>query len=361
MVPAHAKLVAARLRSQLLSGPPATEPEEVVRRLLAVQAQDPTGARLTVRSRSAGLHAADVDAALNSRSLIVTWVNRGTLHLIAAEDYWWLHRLTTPQLATQNRRRLAQEGVTAAQAARGVEVVSEAVATDGPLTRPELAGRLDHAGVPTAGQAVIHVLVAATLAGRIVRGPMRGRQHAFVSVVDWLGDPTEPRPRAEELARLARRYLRGHGPAGPEDLAKWAGITLGDARTAMAGVAEEVVPFPGADRLVTLARGDEEGRKGAALPPPRLHGAFDPLLLGWASRSDWIGKHHGLVTTNGIFRPFALVGGRAVATWALTTKGLRIRPLEPVAQLSLDALTVDGNDVLRFLARPPHLKVTIEG
>ena len=46
--------------------------------------------------------AADVDAALEDRTLVVSWLNRGTLHLVAAEDYWWLHPLTLPQLATSN-------------------------------------------------------------------------------------------------------------------------------------------------------------------------------------------------------------------------------------------------------------------
>src|SRR6516162_4789931 len=90
---------AQRLAAQLLSGPPADGTAEVARWLLAVQAQDPRGARLAVRARSRARSAADVDAALTrGRSVVVTWLNRGTLHLVRAEDYWWLHPLTTPQL-----------------------------------------------------------------------------------------------------------------------------------------------------------------------------------------------------------------------------------------------------------------------
>src|SRR5436189_159120 len=78
----------------------------VAERLLAIQGQDPRGARLAVRARTAGLSAADVDRALTEeRSLLITWVNRGTLHLIRSEDYPWLHALTTPPLFTSNARR----------------------------------------------------------------------------------------------------------------------------------------------------------------------------------------------------------------------------------------------------------------
>ena len=95
-------VTAERCAAQLLRGDPAGSAEEVAGRLLAIQAQDPRGARLAIRARSAGLSASDVDSALARRSLIVTWLNRGTLHLVRAEDYWWLHPLTTPQLRTGN-------------------------------------------------------------------------------------------------------------------------------------------------------------------------------------------------------------------------------------------------------------------
>ena len=76
-------------------------------RLLAVQGQDPRGFRLAVRARTRGLTAADVDRALtDDRSLVVTWLNRGTLHLVRSEDYPWLHALTAPPQATGIARRL---------------------------------------------------------------------------------------------------------------------------------------------------------------------------------------------------------------------------------------------------------------
>src|SRR3979411_2888692 len=106
-------MIAERLTPHLRPAAPAGEAVEVVRRLLAVQGQDPRGARLAIRARSAGLSAADVDRALTEeRSLLITWCNRGTLHLLASEDYPWPHALTTPPLFTANARRLAEEGLT---------------------------------------------------------------------------------------------------------------------------------------------------------------------------------------------------------------------------------------------------------
>ena len=65
--PGEQAVTAERCAAQLLCGEPARSAAEVARRLLAIQAQDPRGARLTIRVRSAGVSASEVDAALASR------------------------------------------------------------------------------------------------------------------------------------------------------------------------------------------------------------------------------------------------------------------------------------------------------
>src|SRR5918995_5785458 len=119
----------ARLTAQLLAGQPARDPVAVAERLLAVQGQDPRGARLAIRARSRGLVAADVDRALTEeRSLVITWLNRGTLHLVRSEDYPWLHALTAPTHFAGCRRRLQQEGMSEAAGERAMKVVEETLA-----------------------------------------------------------------------------------------------------------------------------------------------------------------------------------------------------------------------------------------
>ena len=249
----------------------------VAERLLAIQAQDPRGVRLAVRARTAGLTAADVDRALtDDRSLLISWLNRGTLHLVRSEDYPWLQALTSPRTVTTNARRLAQEGVTLAAAERGVATLERALADEGPLTREQLGERIAAAGVRTEGQALVHVLLLASLRGLIVRAPMTSAGQAFVLVRDWLGEPA-PVDRERALAELARRYLAGHGPASEHDLARWAGLGLRDVRAGLAAIAAELAERD--DGLIDLARRPP----AAELPPPRLLGPFDPVLHGWIS------------------------------------------------------------------------------
>lgn len=342
--PDDLEVTAQRCAAQLLSGDQAASAEDVAERLLAIQAQDPRGARLTIRARSAGVSASDVDDALTQRrSLIVSWLNRGTLHLVRGEDYWWLHPLTTPQLRTGNARRLAQEGVLARDAERAVATIRAALA-GGPLTRPQLRERVAAAGVRTEGQAMVHILALASIQGLIVRGPVAGRDQAFALVEDWLGAPPRAMSREAALGELARRYLAGHAPAADRDLAQWAGIGVRDARLGLARCGA-------VQRADGLAEPQASPRGPAAvLPPPRLHGAFDPLLLGWASRDPIVGPHRQLVTVNGLFRPFALAGGRAVATWTIAGGDVALAPFAPLDSQAKAALDTDAADVIRFLS-----------
>jgi Winged helix DNA-binding domain len=345
---ARPSLAAQRLRAQLLSGPPARTVAEVTGHLLAVQAQDPRGARLAVRARTACLLAADVDSALTAdRSVVVSWLNRGTLHLVLAEDYWWLHPLTTPQLLTGNARRLAQEGVPPEDAERGVGVIERSLATDGPLTRAELRERIAAAGVRTQGQAIVHLLFLATLRGLIVRGPVRGAEHAYVLVNDWLGAPPPAMDRERALGLLTRRYLAGHGPASDRDLAKWAGLPLGDARRGLAAIAAGLAGRD--DGLASLAGPGED----AQVPAVRLLGAYDPLLLGWASRELFLAPGGPVITSNGLFRPFVLIQGRGAALWTITNGKVVLDPPRRLTAPERAALAEETADVERFLARSP--------
>jgi len=85
------------------------------------------------------------------------------------------------------------------------------------------------------------------------------------------------------------------------------------------------------------------------MPPPRLLGAFDPVLLGWSSRDAILGPHRSLVTVNGLFRPFALVHGRAAGTWRMADGKVELEPFADLARRDASALAADAKDVVRYL------------
>jgi hypothetical protein len=315
--------------------------------VFAVQGQDPMGFRLAVRARSDGVTAADVDQALTEdRSLVVTWLNRGTLHLVRSEDYPILQAVTTPPLRTSSERRLAREGVPPRDAKRGVRAIVRALEREGPLTSDALREHVRAAGLGAEGQSLYRLLFSASLDGLIVRGPMAGRKQAYVLVRDWLPD-AQPVDRDRALGEFARRYLVGHAPATDRDLARWAGISLGDARAGLAAAGRDAT---GAGHAAGAGPEPAAGDPTAELPPPRLLGAFDPCLLGWTDRTDIVGDGSpNLVTVGGMFYPFAMVRGRAAARWKLRDDGLELQPFRRISKADRAALERDAEDVRRFL------------
>jgi hypothetical protein len=233
--------------------------------------------------------------------------------------------------------------VSSRDAERGIATIEGALAEEGPLGSRQLRERLAEAGVRSEGQALYHLLFQASLRGLIVRGPVVGRTHAYVLVRDWLGEP-KPVDRDAALPEFARRYLAGHGPASERDMARWAGIPLRDVRAGLAGI-EAQLDQPG-DGLVDL-----KGRPPAAkLPPPRLLGWFEPVLLGWVSRELIYGDDRSFMTDPKLLDPFALVRGRAVAHWRMQDGRVALdEPFAPLAKADREALERDAADVERFL------------
>jgi hypothetical protein len=339
-----------RLAAQLLTGRAARSAAAVAERLLAIQSQNLRAGRLAVRARTTGLTAAGVNAELESRSVVISWLCRGTLHMVRREDYPWLLGLSAPTQRQSNLRRLEQCGFSPDRARDVADLIVRMLAEEGPLRRSAIGERLEAAGYALADQALVHLLFLPSLDGRIIRGPFQGAEQTFALTRDWLGH--EPRAfrgddRTNALAELARRYLGGHGPASAADLALWAGLPLRDAMAGL-GAAAGSLQAAGGDMVELQTR-----RRAARELPPRLLPAFDPYLLGWKDRAYAV-PHERVadVRLGGIIRAVAVVGGVAVGTWSARGGGRRTavdvdywRDVGEDARLALQA---EAADVVRF-------------
>jgi hypothetical protein len=275
---------------------------------------------------------------------------RRTAHLIPTEDAGWLLPVFAHSLARQARKRMADHGLDRAGQDRALALLRAAVEADGPLTRPQLATRLTEAGFDASQQIKVHLWVLATVEGGLCLGPDRGAQNCLVPTRDWIGEP-ERRPRDDSLAELARRYLRGYGPASERDLARWAGLPLRDSRLGFARIAGELREVrAGAETLFVHRRARQPGRG----PMVRLLGAYDNYNLGYVSREfavDAEGEQQ-INPGGGIVRPSVTVDGRAVATWSSKRSGKRLAlTLEPFGELDEaweDAIAAEVTDLGRF-------------
>jgi hypothetical protein len=297
----------ARIAGQGLGDVRAASVVDAVRRVVGLQAQDLRANRLGVRVRTTGLTAGDVDAACRDRTVVRTWAMRGTLHMIAADDFWWVNGLLGPYFAARGAPRRRQLGLTDSLLERAGAAIEDVLRE--PLTRRELVERLP---MDLDGQAPAHLLAWAANTGLVCRGQETADgEPTYVLVRDWLG--TQPTVDVD-LGVLAERYLAGYGPATAEDLAAWSGLPITRARAGLATIR---------DRVETV--GDEgfelAGTERAGPGPARLLGHFDAYLLGYRGRDLAVppALRTRIQTGGGFVMPTVLVDGLAVGTWRSTT------------------------------------------
>jgi hypothetical protein len=199
---------------------------KAVTRTGGIQAQLMSAAEMAIGARVDGLTPADVQSALwQERTLVKTWMMRGTLHLLASDD---LPLYAAARTAHDDRNWLAYFtyfGMTEEQSEVFKAAVPRVLGAE-TMTRDELAAAVaEHIGAPEVAKALTSsswgsLWKPSALRGDICLGPNRGRNATFVRPSAWLGEWEALDPQ-EALREVARRYLRAYGPANPENFALW--------------------------------------------------------------------------------------------------------------------------------------------
>lgn len=365
----EAQVRALRLRAQWLLAPQAASVEAVVKALGGVQAQDAAAAALAVRARLDRLVAADVEQALvEDRSIVRTWCQRGTLHLIAAEDLGWLLGLLGPVFVRSSRGRRAELGLDEDTEARALRALRAVLGAHGPLTRAEIVAQLARRRVRLEGQARPHLLRLAALEAIICHGPSRGREPTYVLLSDWI-KPGPAWPREKALAELARRYLTAYAPATPEDFAAWSGLSLGEARDGWQRLADQLtevrIGASPAWRLKTQA--GRPIQSSFRQPHVRLIPSYDTYLLGYRDRDLIIALEHAqrIYPGGGLLHPALLINGWAGGRWKIRRQRGRlevvVQPFEALPAGARRGLDAEVEALAHFFGTPATLTVSSLG
>ena len=312
-----------RLRSQHLVEPHLPSAGDVVTRLLAVQAENPSQSAWAVAARTAAPNPADLARLLDDGSVVRTHVLRPTWHYVAAEDVGWLTELTAPRvrLTTQQQLRVAY-----GMDDRAIDAVSTAVLDalgSSDVTRAELAGRVADAGHELTGQALMILLADLELQAKVCSGrPTEDGTHTYARFADRVPSSRQL-ARDDALAELALRYFTGHGPATERDLAYWATLTLGDVRAGLAQVSDQLASFEHDGRTFWHAPADRPTAPGS--PTGHLLQILDEMYRGYQD-SRWVLDGAGVVPrTRETAAGMALLDGQLVATMKRTVTADRVQ------------------------------------
>jgi DNA glycosylase AlkZ-like len=354
-----ASLAPLRAAAQLLHRPGGMrDPADVARLICGAQAQETRAGRLAFRARSARLRAGDVDRArTEERSILRTWVMRGTMHLIATEDASWLVPLFERAMAENSGRRLGQLGMDAATQERGLREIRRALDSQGPLTRSDLAKQLERTGIGLDSSTWLHLVRLVVARGIACLGPDVGAQTCLVLADDWLG----PRPRHRRdlaLRELARRYVGAFGPASEADFAGWAGLGLREVRSALGAIGGELEESRVAGEAGWRLKGAKRRPRGRIV---RLLPAWDTYLMGYRDRSFLAppSRWRRIMPGGGVIHPSVVVDGAAVGLWRMRRAGgglrIEVEPFDDLDSETSAAIAAEAEDVGRFEDRPIEL------
>jgi hypothetical protein len=297
-------------------------PEQVVKRLGALQAQDYHQALWAIGSRAHTSTAADIEQAIEDRKILLTWPMRGTIHFVPAEDVRWMLKLTASRILAQDKRRLEQLELNQEIIEQCKLLIHDALRGGKRITRPLLMQLLEKAGIGTKNQRGYHLLWHIAQSGLICMGPREGKHQTFVLLEEWVPEAREL-SMSEALALLAERYFTSHGPATVYDFAWWAGITLTDARQGLEAVQSRLVSETAGNQVYWEAASLQDRKPTADEPAVYLLPGYDEYLLGYKDRSAVLSAENApsvVPGNNGVFMPIIVIDGQTAGIWKRTIK-----------------------------------------
>jgi hypothetical protein len=315
---------AARIIALGLAGPAVGGPADVVRHLVCIQAQALPGSLIAVALRTADRDPTAVAAALADGSVVRSWTQRGTIHLVPAADLGWILGLTADRMLQSTSRRKNELGIDGEMFDRATDIVTELIRARGPVTRAALVTALQPLGISDVPGREYHLITMLAMRQVIAQGPLvnGGRtEQLFVLNEDWIAAPRTV-PRVEAVAEWMTRYAIGHGPVTAADAARWTGLPLSDARAGLAaGLDVGALASTEIDGAIYLHAPDLPDRLAehrAEADDMHLLPGFDELIIGYKDRTPTItAADERLVVPggNGVFRATVVHRSRAVGTW----------------------------------------------
>jgi hypothetical protein len=343
-----------RLINQQIVGAKCQRPSEIVSLLGAVQAQDYLGALWAIGLRSASSTEADIEQAIEARTIVRTWAMRGTLHFVASADVGWMLELLTPPIIAASRRRQQQLELDDKTLARCRALFVKALQGGRQLTRDAIYSLLEGARISTGSQRGYHVLWRLAQEGIICFAAREGKQPTFALLDEWV-KPAKKLRREEALAELTKRYFIGHGPATLQDFAWWSGLK--EAKAGLEMVASSLRKET--SRTAIYWTSPESTARPAEVPMACLLPGFDEYLLGYTDRSAVLDPQHAqklIPDNNGRFLSTMIMNGRVVGRWrrVLGKKAvvLTMEPFASLKKIAKQAFTAAAERYGEFIGRP---------
>lgn len=335
-------------RQMLMDRRPVSIPE-AVKRIVALQAQEPASPYIAMWNRIAPFDPGEMDRAFAEYELVKASLMRITLHAVHADDYTRFHQsvLYALRASRLNDRRFAETGMTVAEADALIPALIEFGRE--PRTKAEIEELI---GNHLNGEAHPRLWWALRTYAPMTHAPSGGAW-AFGRRQMFRTAPTLPDrvDRLESTRALLTRYLRGFGPASRHDFGRFTMMAQVMVKEALEGMRDLVrYEGPGGVELFDVPDGHVPDEDIPA--PPRLMAMWDSVLLAYDDRSRVLPDEYRkvVIRNNGDVLPTILVDGRVAGVWRHVDGAIEATAFHPLSAGDWEGLAVEAAGLLDLLA-----------
>jgi hypothetical protein len=300
-----------RLHNQRLINDKLSTPLEVVKWFGALQAQDYQPSLWGIGLRLGKPSIEKIEKAIEERQILRTWPMRNTIHFVPAKDAAWMLKLLTPRASARAASVYRKAELDEAVFLKSTEIITKSLQGRKCLTRKELYGALESAGIDTSNSRGVHILGQLAYRGLICFGPRSGKQPTFVLLDEWVLDSIKLEG-AHALAEIARRYFISHGPATVQDFAWWSGLSLGEAKRGLQYIQNELRSehIDGVMYWFSPINSDDIGEEHSV----QLLPVYDEFTVAYKDRNLFLPTNNQKDTNNGISRVI-VKNGQIIGKW----------------------------------------------
>ena len=310
--------ITLRLLNQQLIVPQFREPEEVVRYMGAMQAQEYRMMRWAVAMRTSRPSAKRFKEAYDSGRIIRMHLMRGTWQLVAAEDYWAWLMLCAPKAIAVTKGWMSSNKMTITdeELMRVREILVRTATDKRSVTKQDFVEALTEKGITLDDHRLSYHIRMAEMSGTICSGDLHPAKATYSLTADKIGTPHETIDRDEALMRFTHTYFQSRQPATLEDFVWWSGLSISDCKRGIMLLGDSIhtEKWQGREFYLTdncRTRGFRRG-KYLLIPP------YDEYLISYKSRDIVLSPEHRHRAHNnsGIFQPIIAKDGIICGNWA---------------------------------------------
>ena len=343
------RLNRATLARQLLLERQPLDVVSAVRRVVALQAQEPASPYLALWNRVAEFDADELHRAFAEQRVVKAQLMRITLHAVAADDYPAFHEAMQPTLhrARLGDPRFRSEGVSVEDAQA---LVPELLELTG---RPRVNADVERWLEARFGAPKPRIWWALRQSGPFVHAAT-GEPWSFAARPAYVAARQQSRPDDPDASvrYLVRRYLEGFGPATMQDIAQFSTIVRPPVQAALRALDDELERHegPSGEVLFDIPGGSLPDEASPA--PPRLLGMWDSALLAYADRGRVIPAAYRtlVIRKNGDALPTLLVDGSVAGVWRTIDAGIEATAFHPLADEAWAGLDREARALRAFLS-----------